>query len=409
MAYHHLVNLGYKSDHEIPFSHDEIIAMLLEDGQLKEGSVNSFKSFCKIVKSIYHFEFHDQLEKLKKSYRVFNPDLQDVEDDKTARSKKLSSVLSSIDSLMIKANYNEVSEQNIERALVAESIIPVSLEINFEEFETYKVYYQGQSNGKSKINSIIPFLKKEVEYEYYNRVVFLFKVKELSYLNSKTKNSSILRPGKVYLKYLRNIPKLDLEMIFPNPKPKMNLIDKVQIWVPLILGIGIPLKGFIYDPYILKSVASPFEEGISVPVLGFLFALFGFSFKTYSKYKFQILSLQREIAESLYFKDIGNNEAVLTSLVDVAEEEEVKEVILAYYFLLNSSNTLSSAQLDEKIERWMKNSHNTIIDFDVSDGLRKLESLNILNCVDAQNYSVPNLNDTLKILDRSWDNYFQHS
>ena len=38
------------------------------------------------------------------------------------------------------------------------------------------------------------------------------------------------------------------------------------------------------------------------------------------------MSLLSEIAQSLYFKDIGNNEAVLTALVDAAEEEEGKEV-----------------------------------------------------------------------------------
>ena len=57
----------------------------------------------------------------------------------------------------------------------------------------------------------------------------------------------------------------------------------------------------------------------------------------------------------------------------------------------------------------MEETHNTIIDFEVSDGLRKLEALNILSCVDGENYSVPNLNDTLKSLDFIWDNYFQYN
>ena len=63
----------------------------------------------------------------------------------------------------------------------------------------------------------------------------------------------------------------------------------------------------------------------------------------------------------------------------------------------------------EKIEGWMEETHNTKIDFEVSDGLRKLETLKILTCVDGEKYSVPNLDDTLKNLDLIWDKYFQYS
>ena len=57
----------------------------------------------------------------------------------------------------------------------------------------------------------------------------------------------------------------------------------------------------------------------------------------------------------------------------------------------------------------MKEKHDTAIDFEVSDGLKKLEALRILSCLDGKNYSVPNLADTLKNLDRIWDGYFQYS
>ena len=45
-----------------------------------------------------------------------------------------------------------------------------------------------------------------------------------------------------------NIPKSDLEMIFPNPRPKMNLIDKLKIFVPLVIGLYFLLQKTIYFP-----------------------------------------------------------------------------------------------------------------------------------------------------------------
>ena len=408
MFYQQLLNKEYRPDHEIPFSRKEIITMLLADNKITGEDVDSFKSFCNILISIYHLEFHNNLEDLKQSYKNFNPDIKDSEDAKESNSKLLVDSLNNINLLMTKANYNEVSADDIEKSLVEASIIPVRLDVDFEELELYKIFYQGQDHGKAIIKGLIPFLKKEIEFEFFNRVLLLFKVKEFSDLNYKKKNNSALKTGKIYLKYFRNIPKLDLEMIFPNPQPKMNLIDKIQIGIPLISGIALLLKEFVYDPYIEKSVASPFEEGISIVALGIFVALFGIAFKVYDQYKYSIMSLLTEIAESLYFKDIGNNEAVLTALIDMAEEAEGKEAILAYYFLFTSPIALSSTQLDENIERWMEETHNIIIDFEVSDGLRKLETLNILTRDNKQRYSVLNLKDTLKNLDHTWDNYFIH-
>ena len=112
-----------------------------------------------------------------------------------------------------------------------------------------------------------------------------------------------------------------------------------------------------------------------------------------------------EISQSLYFKGIGNNEAVLTALVDMAEEEEVKEALLAYYFLWKSSTPLQAIEIDQAIEHWMLKKHNTEMNFDITDGLAKLYKLGILIPTDEK-YAVPSLGQTMKKLDHIWDNYF---
>ena len=86
MAYEQLLNIGFRPDHEIPFSREEIIKMILDDKKLKGEDVNSFRIFCKILNSIYHFEFHDQLEDLKSSYRYFNPDIENKKNDDKSRN-----------------------------------------------------------------------------------------------------------------------------------------------------------------------------------------------------------------------------------------------------------------------------------------------------------------------------------
>jgi len=409
MAYERLLYEGGISDLEIPFSREEIVRMVLNDGKLKGDENKKFEEFCYLLKSIYHFEFHSELESLKKYYRNFNPDAQEITQQQKNESELESKCLASIKNLLVDANYIEVAHKDLEEALIKEGIFPVSSKVNFDLFDYFKIFYQGQKYGKTRVKSWVPFVKKEVKFDYYGRIILFFKVKNSSDLDAENKYSASGVVGKIYLKYFRNIPKLDLEMIFPDPKPRPKLVHKIQIGIPLILGVGIILKEFIIDPYVRGTSPSPLEEGLSVAIIGLLVALFGYAYKTYDEYKKTVVSLLNEIAQSLYFKDIGNNEGVLTALVDAAEEEESKEAILAYYFLLQSAKGLTSVKLDKEIEKWLERKHNTKLDFEISDALSKLEKLNILNCVVPGEYTVPSLEETLKHLDSIWDNYFKYS
>ena len=198
-------------------------------------------------------------------------------------------------------------------------------------------------------------------------------------------------------------------MIFPDPKPKMKLSDKLQIGIPLGSGLIIMLKEFVYDPYIAKSSGSTFDEGIGVLVFGMILALFGYSYQTYDQYRITKLNMLKEISQGLYFKDIGNNESVITALIDSAEEEESKESLLAYYFLLTAPAPLNSVDLDKVIEEWLKTKSRKDINFQINDSLNKLKRLGILKVNKLGSFSVLNVKDALHHLDQTWDTYFNYS
>ena len=396
------------SNHEIPFSRNTIIEMVLNDGTITQDEITLYKGFSQMLMSIFHFEFHKQLEELKDFYAPFNPDVPDNAPINNDDNNEYNVFSKDITSVIIDANYNALSDEDINKALEAESLFPVSAEVDFSKFEECKLFYQGQSRSKAKIATVIPFYEKEIEVEFFDRIILMIKVKDCIDQKKTKSSTSHLEPGKIYLKYFRNIPKLDLEMIFPDIKPKMKLIHKLQIWVTLFSGVAIALKEFVYAPFIAMSSPSPFDGGISVGVLAVLIALFGYASTTYEKYQKITITLMSAISQSLYFKDVGNNEAVLTSLVDSAEEEEVKEALLAYYFLWKSSTPLQAIEIDQAIENWMLKKHNTEIDFEITDGLAKLDKLGILILTDDK-YTVPSLGETMKKLDQTWDNYFVYT
>ena len=84
------------------------------------------------------------------------------------------------------------------------------------------------------------------------------------------------------------------------------------------------------------------------------------------------------LTDSLYFKNMGNNSGVFPMLIDNAEEEELKETILAYAFLNQSKEPLTSEEIDTQIENWFQTEFQIELDFDVEDALYKLKKIGLV-------------------------------
>jgi hypothetical protein len=397
-------------DYFIPFTRDQITKMLLDEGKLNNDEVSKFEQFCLLLKSIYHFEFHTKLERMKSSYRIFSPDVNlapnELENSNT--SKIEADLTNMLRQTLIDGNFEKVSKENLNAAMEKEGIFPVSCQIDFDCFDYYEIYYQGSSTAKEEIKTWNPFKKKEVEFNLYDRIVFFFKVKNEDFFHSNKKNTKPGIPGKIYIKFFRNIPESDLEMIFPNPKPEMKFIHKMQIFLPLLAGLGVLIQKTMIEPF-FNPGSNPFQDGLSYPLIALLIVLGGYVLRTFLGYKNVVQSFLGEIAKSLYFKDKGNNQGVFTMLIDNAEEQECKEAMMAYYFLLSSNKKMSEETLDKVIEEWMEKKHKTKIDFEVDDAIKKLEKMNLMSRDTNGILTVLNLNEALSHMDYIWDNYFEYN
>ena len=400
----------------IPVTREQITKMLLDEGKLNNDEVSKFEQFCLLLKSIYHFEFHTKLERLKASYRIFSPEINlapnELENSNT--SKIEADLTNKLRQTLIDGNFKKVSQEDLNAAMEKEGIFPVSCKIDFDSFDYYEIYYQGSSTAKEEIKTWNPFKKKEVEFNLYDRIVFFFKVKNEEFFHANKKNNEPGIPGKIYIKYFRNIPESDLEMIFPNPRPEMKFIHKMQIFLPLLAGFGVLIQKTIIGPY-YNAGTNPLEGGFSLltrpsyPMIALLIVLGGYVLRTFLGYKNVVQSFLGEIAKSLYFKDKGNNQGVFTMLIDSAEEEECKEAMMAYYFLLNSNKKMSEETLDNAIEEWMEEKHKVKIDFEVDDAIKKLEEKDLLSRDKKGILTVVSLDEALNHLDYIWDNYFDYN
>jgi hypothetical protein len=70
-----------------------------------------------------------------------------------------------------------------------------------------------------------------------------------------------------------------------------------------------------------------------------------------SKFKNRKIQFMRALSENLDFRNLDNDAGVFHLLLDAAEEEEVKEVVLAYHFLRTAARPLTAVELDRRISR----------------------------------------------------------
>ena len=395
----------------IPFTREQITKMLLDKGKLDNDQFDKFEQFCLLLNSIYHFEFHRDLEELKSTYRNFNPDVEiTANEEENFNFEKIEDKFNNaLIRTLTEGNFEKVSNENLHAAMEEEGIFPVSCVIDFDAFEYYEIYYQGTRTSKEEIKTWIPFKSKEIEFKLYDRIVFFYKVKNQEFFESNPKKIKPGIPGKIYIKFFRNIPESDLEMMFPNPKPEMKFIHKMQIFLPLLAGFGVLIQKTIIGPKFYNTGTNPLEEGLSYGLIALLIVLGGYVLRTFLGYKNVVQSFLGEIAQSLYFKDKGNNQGVFSMLIDSAEEQECKEALMAYYFLLTTKKKMNQDQLDDNIEEWLDQDYDTKIDFEIDDALSKLEKLGLMSRDKDGLLTVVSIDKALEKLDYIWDNYFEYN
>lgn len=178
-----------------------------------------------------------------------------------------------------------------------------------------------------------------------------------------------------------------------------------------------------YSP--LKEIKVRQEDTRNImPILITMFSLVltfgGFAFKQYSNYKSKQVKFQKKVAETLFFRKMASQAGVFQYLIDAAEEEECKEMILVYYHLLTSLTPLTSQQLDQKIEEWMTQKLGKKINFDIDKTLKNLQEicgtindedkeLSLIRFDNQGDCQALSLDTAKKVIDYVWDNAFKYS
>ncbi len=402
----------------IPYRRSDIIAMCLDDGVLTDDNRQQFKSFCQIITSLFHFELHKKLEYLKDCYAPFNPDADTIvlNSEQSTKDELKLNLECELKQVLEQANYEAVSEADLNEALQHESLFRVKLQVDFNDFEKVLFFRRGAKQKTEIILRWFGLKKQSVNLQVYDRVLIYVRFKKQDYFDKKNRTDLYFEPGSTIIKLFRNVPKNDLEMLFPNTEVRMKPIDKLMIAVPTAVGGLFMLVTKLGATLLLLLSVVAFWLGINdepaeldqtslIALAIGLGGLGGFLWRQFNKYKNRKIKFMKQLAENLYFKNLDNNAGVFHHLIDSAEEEEAKEAILGYYHLLIANKPMTAQNLDQSIERWLEKNYSCRINFDMQDALNKLVRLQLIDA-QADKYRAKSLLDANRQLDRLWDGYY---
>ncbi|MEZ4737020.1 MAG: TMEM143 family protein [Caldilineaceae bacterium] len=435
----------------IPYSREELIDLCLADGKLCEEASAQFRAFAELLAAYYNFQFHGQLEVLKRNFAPFDPD--QVEQATPLKKSRRPAVVTgelkadrffaALRETLECANYRALDDMAIHDAIANSALIDLKAEVDFNEFDQVVFYYRGATPTELTLPWLY-VLKRTVKTEIFAQVVLGIKFKDADYFQERKANVEKLNftPGLVYLYMYKNIPRYDLELLFPNVKLNMKLLDRLFFILPALgAGISVIYKlsssiVLVLGLLVLLTMGPSYLSWVNVneeeikdftPVLFAFFtlsaALGGFAYKQYSSYQARRMKFMKDVLDTLFFKNVASGSSVFHTVIDAAEEEETKEVLLVYYHLLTSPEPLTPGLLDRKIERWLEQKGAANVNFDVERTIDHMRDISVwcgigerhaadsaLLTVDEIGYCRPlSLTDAKRLLDRLWDNLFQYA
>lgn len=397
----------------IPFRTSDLIAMCRDDRSLGEQAP-LFERFSHMLSHVFHAEFKQELDELNRSYASLDPDA-DTRLVFPAEEIPPVQFVDQLKGVLDKANFEAISKEELERAMNRSSLFNLRLDVDFDDFSEVLLFCRGASLRKETVKTLYGLRSKEVEFINYDRVVVYVRYKEDAIIDEADKKiNEKIRPGATLLKLFQNVPRADLEMLFPNTQLQMRLQDKLLIGIPAVVSGGIVLTTKLGATLLLLSSMIGFwfglrQEPVELSVANLMVlvagvgALGAYLWQQFSKFKNQKILFMKQLTQNLYFKNLDNNAGVIFRLLHDAEEEEVKEALLAYYFLLKKG-PLSRSQLDQTIEQWLSDQWQCTMDFEIDDAMQKLQRLELVIEKEGLYQAVP-LTDATATLSQRWTDY----
>jgi len=394
-------------DHSLPIARSVLVRRLLEQPAFASWRTG-LERVAGALTDLLHVEYHRQAERLKELYAPLDP--KAVKPGEPASPAQADAFSTELRKLLQRANYQTISTAELDLALKAESVFQVKLHTRLTDFAELTLFARGRGHRHEIVRYFFGMRRRLIDVEYFEHVALFVRFQSDEHFAPRRRAKLPFKPGSTTLKLFENIPVADLEMLLPNSEVRMRTLDQLVLGVPALLGsLGILAQ---------LSAAALFVIGLALSLVGLgdkprmvtqgelvafgaaIFTVGIFASRQLARFRFKKLQFLKTLTENLYYRNLDNNAGVIHHLVDSAEEEEAKEAILGYAFLL-AHGPATEQELDGRIEAWVAGVVGKPVDFEVADALAKLERFALV-VRDGGRFSAVQIDQAMSVLGRRW-------
>ncbi|MFM9848358.1 MAG: TMEM143 family protein [Hyphomicrobiaceae bacterium] len=365
--------------------------------------------------------YASRLLELESDYEPFNPD-SDLLVSRTftrdERFQKRQRLVANMTKLLEQANYTRIDTDKVELILTTDSHYGLDLHVDLSAFDELLIFYRGASKRTESRRDIRKlYLKHEdIEVPIFQRLCVVFKLKpeevrirEVMVERSCNRKEaekivkklrSMLPPqiksDLIYLKLFKNMPRSDIEMVFPNTRVRFRLFDKIRLGVTASSGLGMGVFGTVGK---IAVASNP------IALAGAMLGLCGIAFRQATSFLNQRNRYMVTMAQNLYFHALADNRGVTTLLASRAAEEDIKEEMLLYNVMAKDRvSRRDLGDVDRSIEQYLLNTFNVSVNFDLEDALSRLMADGIVTEKDGV-FDTLAPNAAARHIDVKWDKY----
>ncbi|HEY7248635.1 MAG TPA: TMEM143 family protein [Xanthobacteraceae bacterium] len=401
----------------IPVRKAELLDALIEHGALgSEAEREQFRQICRSLAAIFHYQYFEQLERLRHDYFYFDPEVEPhARLTDAALASAYDDLVESFETVLGDASFSEISHAEIDEAHQKRKTMRVKVAARLDDFRDIRFFHRGHHQEAVEVPTWLGLRRERHDVLVHDDVVLFVAARPAAAIASQRERKLLvrrrIRPGSVLIKYFRNVSSTDLKALFPNVRVVMSLFDTLALGIPALAGaipILINLSStltvlFLVIGFYLGLVSAIEHDALKRAFAGMsgLAALIGFVMRQWLRYQRQSLKYQQELTNNVYFRNLNNNAGIFDYMIGEAEDQECKEAFLACYFLHTAATAQTQTELEGRIEAWLRLAFGVDITFKVADALLRLARLDVVAC-SGDRLTVPAPEEVLVRLRRTW-------
>ncbi|MEM8852806.1 MAG: DUF3754 domain-containing protein, partial [Pseudomonadota bacterium] len=367
----------------IPLTRQAVISDLCQDPGRK-GDQDAFARLALLLQAHRNRHYRKLATEMRQCYLPFSPDRDTVRvlsfspEEMKVMEGRLSRLVTGV---LNKANYTRLTADDLNEILNGSTPYSLQIEVDLAEYDEIQVfgrevYYKTHTVRRPETGYL---LKARYDVRFYRRLFVFLKLKseedrakeiaeaqdidEAKALKKVRRNRKQLPEATsaayIYIKVFKDMPEHDMQILFPLRTVQFRPFDKIKF---AATAGGGTLFGIFTTTGKVLAATNPFAAvGALVGFIGLIARQITTFFNQRNRY-------MMELAQKLFFHNLANNRAALTLLLDRAEEEDVKEELIALYIL--SGETVPVAQLPDhkrRIDAMIEERYDLVVDFELAD------------------------------------------